>query len=375
MRAHRIAMLFLASWVVGCGARTGFGDEPPATLADAGLDDGELDASVDVSIDVSLDAEDAGEDVLPDAPLTDVGCSRDAECDDGIDCTDDVCDPDFGRCRNVPLDGRCDDGLFCTGTERCDATRGCVTTPRSCADPIACTVDTCDETTKSCVRTPDDALCPISHVCDALKGCQARAIAHTDDEILEIRLPSGEVNPIGPTTGTLTDIALHPDGTLYGVRSTSICVVDLKTGSCTSSVALRVSLVGLDVAPDGTIWGAGGNRLYRVDPKTGTTTPSGTFPPGLVASGDLAVLGTRILATARSTGGADIDTLVELMPSSGTSKVLGSIGRRCVWGLAAYGPTLYGLTCEGAVLRIDPTNGKSTQLSKIDAPFWGATAR
>lgn len=362
-----IAVLVVA-WLEGCGARTGFPGEP---IEIDGVDDAA--AGTDASTDGGDAATDAAIDTRPDAPLSDVGCSTDAECDDGIDCTDDVCDPAAGRCRNVPLDVRCDDGLFCTGVERCDAAKGCVGTPRNCGDPIGCTVDACDEATRSCTHAPDDALCPISHVCDLVKGCQARAIAHTDDEILEIRLPSGEVKTIGPTTGTLTDIALHPDGTLYGVRANAICVVDLKTGSCTSSVPVSVALVGLDVAPDGTVWGAGGSRLYRVDPKTGATTPSATFPPGLAASGDLAVLGTRILATAR--GGGDDDALVELLPASGGSKVLGRIGRRCVWGLAAYGPTLYGLTCEGAVLRINPANGASTQLSKIDAPFWGATAR
>jgi hypothetical protein len=67
--------------------------------------------------------------------------------------------------------------------------------------------------------------------------------------------------------------------------------------------------------------------------------------------------------------------LVELDTGGGTPKILGAIGSSCVWGLAAYGQTLYGLTCEGAVLSIDPNTGAGTVLTQTMFGFYGASAR
>ncbi|CAN5607835.1 hypothetical protein BH09MYX1_BH09MYX1_48050 [soil metagenome] len=58
-----------------------------------------------------------------------------------------------------------------------------------------------------------------------------------------------------------------------------------------------------------------------------------------------------------------------------TSTILGPIGFSCVWGLAAFGPTLYGLTCNGHVLSINPNTGKGTLLNQSSVAFWGASAR
>jgi hypothetical protein len=361
--------VLLALFMFGCGARTSLNLDELEPLVDGGTDSATTDSIV------TFDSELPDTIIIEDAPLTETGCSSAAECDDGVPCTQDVCDPDARRCRNLPIHSRCDDGLFCTGDERCDVFMGCVTTPRNCADPISCTVDTCNETTKSCVRTPNDSLCPVSHGCDAMLGCQARAIAHTQFDLYEIRLPSGVATKIGPTTGTLTDVALHPSGTLYGVRFDGLCEIDLKTGSCTTPVrSLTGNPVGLDFSPDGTLYGAAGSTVYSINRTTGMTTNVVSFPTGMSASGDLAFVGSRMLGTATSSGGGG-DVLVEFDLATRTAKALGRTGFRCIWGLAAYGPTLYGLTCEGRVLRVDPNTAASTELSRISAEFWGATAR
>ncbi len=56
-------------------------------------------------------------------------CSVDADCDDGIDCTIDRCDPDANRCVHTPDDVRCDNGRACDGLETCDTALGCVPAP------------------------------------------------------------------------------------------------------------------------------------------------------------------------------------------------------------------------------------------------------
>jgi hypothetical protein len=92
---------------------------------------------------------------------------------DAYACTDEICVD--GACRVVPVDARCP-GDECTtaacrpGAARVDR-RGCLTTPRPdgepCADDgIACTDDVCD--TGSCLHVPIDARCGVPGTCDAV---------------------------------------------------------------------------------------------------------------------------------------------------------------------------------------------------------------
>jgi hypothetical protein len=85
-------------------------------------------------------------------------CVDDAQCDDGFDCTDGVCDLELGLCRFTAVSERCDDGVFCNGIERCDPRVGCrAGPPTSCSDSTPCTIDVCDEATRACVRRDRDA--------------------------------------------------------------------------------------------------------------------------------------------------------------------------------------------------------------------------
>lgn len=104
-------------------------------------------------------------------------CVDDAQCDDGIDCTLGVCDPELRLCRYTGDDTSCDDGLFCDGVERCDVRLGCRPgPPMTCSDSTPCTIDVCDEATRSCVsrqRDADgdgdvDANCQPGHDCNDL---------------------------------------------------------------------------------------------------------------------------------------------------------------------------------------------------------------
>lgn len=136
-----------------------------------------------------------------------VECEEDADCDDGVECTVDSCDPATATCRNpMPDDGACDDSNDCT-VDSCDATDGCgnamvdngtacvdemdvegqcldsacVTdcqTQEDCDDGVDCTTDACNSTTGECVNTPNngaclDAFACTNNVCDPTIGCQA----------------------------------------------------------------------------------------------------------------------------------------------------------------------------------------------------------
>jgi hypothetical protein len=341
-------VLALGLVLLGCGARTELG------------------------VVVHEDAGDAAQDVVVvDVIVTDAGCTSDAACDDHVACTLDACDPSLHVCTHLPRNAFCDDGVFCDGDEICAAS-GCTNVPRDCTDSVACTADSCDEAKKQCDHIPDDSLCPISHICDVQLGCQAHALAHDDTTLYDVRLPSGQVNVIGSTKKQLTDIALAPSNVLYGIGFGALYTVSQQTGVATFLKSQSGALNGADIAPDGTLWVSGGNALSTLDTSTGALTFVATYPLGAASSGDLAWVGSRLLGSAVNNG---TDELVEFDVVNKTSKVLGACGFPCIWGLAAYGTTLYGLTCEGRVLSIDTTSGAATQLVLTNTTFWGASAR
>jgi len=85
-------------------------------------------------------------------------CVEDAQCDDGIDCTIDACDPTLERCRFKGDSSLCGNEIHCDGDEVCDQKLGCVPgAPASCADDNVCTIDTCVEAPQSCTHVLRDA--------------------------------------------------------------------------------------------------------------------------------------------------------------------------------------------------------------------------
>ena len=80
------------------------------------------------------------------------------DCDDGIDCTVDRCDEDGGRCLSISDHTVCDDGIFCDGTEFCSPSEGCIEGPAyDCDDGNDCTVELCDFDLDRCVVSALDA--------------------------------------------------------------------------------------------------------------------------------------------------------------------------------------------------------------------------
>jgi hypothetical protein len=357
------ACLSVQKWSVGARGRIG------ATRVAIGV--GILAASCGSRTQFGLTPEPDSSTVV----VTGERCTTDRDCRDDVACTLDACDPAAHVCVRTLRDATCDDGVYCNGDERCDVRAGCVSSPRNCADAVDCTNDACDEELRRCVHEPNDTACPISHACDPNVGCDARAFAHDNTTLYDVRIPSGEIKAIGSTNFALTDVALHPSNVLYGISSGSLLVVDQKTGN--AMAVRRISSFGglnaADVGPDGTLYVAGNAELQTVDPASGALTHVMTFPPSLSSSGDLAFVGDRLVASAAGPGAGD--QLVEFDLGAHRSKNLGPIGFACVWGLAAYGTTLYGLTCNGELLAIDTSTGRGTELTKTKISFWGAAAR
>ena len=118
-------------------------------------------------------------------------------CDDGNQCTEDICDAEVG-CIHNPKNAWCDDGIPCT-TDTCDIISGCQHTfnDASCNDHLGCTIDVC--TSGGCQNYPDDAVCsdgvgctedtctpsgcvnePMNEWCDDGFGCSVDTCSKTD---------------------------------------------------------------------------------------------------------------------------------------------------------------------------------------------------
>ncbi|MDC3958150.1 hypothetical protein [Polyangium jinanense] len=88
-------------------------------------------------------------------------CAANADCDDGIACTYDLCYDPGGVCVHYAQDYVCDDDVFCNGAEICDPFQGCTAgSPVICNDGIDCTEDICDATTDACKAIPHESSCP-----------------------------------------------------------------------------------------------------------------------------------------------------------------------------------------------------------------------
>ncbi|MDP3279089.1 MAG: putative metal-binding motif-containing protein [Deltaproteobacteria bacterium] len=124
---------------------------PPRIGEDAGEDASALDAT---GIDAVVI--DTVEEPREDTATLGRACTRSSMCDDGIECTTDVCAAN-GRCENLPNADMCDDRVYCNGQEVCDSRRGCIRgEPINCNDGEVCTSDRCDEMTRTCISRPLD---------------------------------------------------------------------------------------------------------------------------------------------------------------------------------------------------------------------------
>jgi len=188
-----------------CAAFNAHGLTCPVWTCDpqVGCDDGQLCNGPEQCIDNVCE-----QGALPDCPTilgddgvdcTEPRCDRDAggglgacvqdpvdaNCNDGVVCTDDVCDP-LLDCQFIPNDANCDDGQFCNGVEVCEGLLGCQAgIPPDCSvlndDGVACTDEQCDPNAGggagACVHVPNDTNCDdevacTDDTCDDVLGCQ-----------------------------------------------------------------------------------------------------------------------------------------------------------------------------------------------------------
>jgi hypothetical protein len=347
----------------------------------------------------------------------DAGCASAASCDDAVACTEDHCLPD-GACEHVPTDAACDDGDFCK-ISRCDEKLGCQSEARDCNDGVACHQNRCDSVTASCIHERHNLECPTGQVCGAqgcvsctsdaecddglactddrcdasgvcshmpddsacaegqscgITGCGAWAYAESYDTLYQVEVRTGAVWQIGMTEFNEFDIALSPEGVLYGFDGQFLDQLDRGNASTSQFAAFTVDMNGINFGPDGTLYGAGEASIYVFHLDTGTFTTLGTLPDGYLSAGDIVMYGSQLFISATGAGAAT-SSLVAADPFTGTTHVVGDIGFNCVLGLAALGSDLLGFTCDGEVISIDSFTGKGALRFHTGLKFQGATSR
>ncbi len=191
-------------------------------------------------------------------------------CDDGQWCTTDSCDPETGACFHDANDFLCNDGDPCTGPDMC-ADGICTGPPADCDDDNPCTEDSCDALS-GCVHLPLDGT-----VCDDGLDCS-----------------TGDICASGLCVADLTNCGCQPVFSAYVNKVTSLQIgADGKVGSGldVDGDATSCSPVGCEAGIDNALsMMAGLANAALVDAVTGGSVVLLFEHRGFVATGDAYVL-------------------------------------------------------------------------------------
>jgi hypothetical protein len=206
---------------------------------------------------------------------------------------------------------------------------------------------------------------------------------HSRDTLYELDADTYQVTRIGAfDTGEdfITDLAVTPDGQVYGISESKLYTVDRTTGHATFRADVPgLDNVGLTFLRDGTLLATdkdGGVR--EIDTASGAVTEIGEFGNGFTTAGDLVVVndGTMFALSDHGQGGVsafDDNWLLEVNPATGRATAIKQIGYGQVFGAAFINGKLLAFTRAGQVVAVDPDtagDGEVVQTGEIE--FWGA---
>ena len=223
--------------------------------------------------------------------------------------------------------------------------------------------------------------------CGELEGCYT-TYANSDEVLYHVDLVGRALVEIGPfeIDEDMTDIAVDPDGNLYGISQAAFYAIDAGDGHATRLAALEscgTFGVALTFGPDGSLYaGDFSGAFCRIDL---TVSPPDVIRVGdlggnlalagdLVAVADGTLFGTAYDMTFSAT--EDDNFLVEIDPATGqATRVPG--GNRIGWGrLFGVGydvGTVFAFTHDGTgeVVTVDPATGDGTLYATFTDPSTG----
>lgn len=187
---------------------------------------------------------------------------------------------------------------------------------------------------------------------------------------------TGDVNDIGSTGFSLSDIAFLNDE-LYGVNLNSDLIsIDLDSGQGSIIGNIGISDVNALEGYDGVLYAATRNgEFLTIDPTTAQGNIISLLDSGAVSSGDIVFdprfdffYGTLVVPNSST------DELVTIDPITGETNFIGETNYTSVWGLALLRNQLIGLTTFGDFIIIDPNTGEGTFVEITDAFNAGGAA-
>jgi hypothetical protein len=159
-----------------------------------------------------------------------------------------------------------------------------------------------------------------------------------------------------------TDIALSPEGELFGVTFKRLFQIDLNTGSAKQigSILRNRNYNALDFGSNGILYGSGDSKLYSIDTETGEEKLVVDLRSGKYSStGDFVFDAKRNLFWAISKG-RGTDSLYTFTLDGKATKV-GDINFKNVWGLVLDGDNnLLGYTSDKKQIILNKNKGGGT---------------
>lgn len=214
---------------------------------------------------------------------------------------------------------------------------------------------------------------------------------HSPDTLYRIDDQSFDLVLIGPfgldEEELMTDLAVTPDGNIYGISRTNLYSIDADTGAASHIAEVSSAAnVGMTFLDDGTLLATddtGGVR--QIDPASGEVTEVGHFGELYATAGDLVgVFGGAMFAISdKGPEGDEQDNnlLLTVDPETGTGFPVGQIGYNRVFGCAVANGKIYAFTSPfpedgegplGEVIEIDPVTGAGELVRTHPVEFWGA---
>jgi hypothetical protein len=310
----------------------------------------------------------------PDVPgVLNGRCISGGYCNDGLVCVDDVCVAD--------PDAREDEGEDQTGGEGEGEDPACVDRDRdgSCAD------EDCDDDDAARHPRANERCDFVDSNCDQRRNddLDCTFLAHSRDATYAVDPFEQRVTRLGtivlPDNEGLLDVDRDTDGTLLAVTRSGIWQVNTDgTLSSIAAVATPDNTNGMAITDTGELYltndDGDASGAFKVERPSGTLIPVGTFTGGLVSSGD--VVFTKegdLLMSAKNPEAPDAsDVLVQINRSTGATTPRGALGFAKVFGLSDAFGSLFGVTRNGEVLRIDASSGAAELLWTTSIPFAGA---
>lgn len=220
--------------------------------------------------------------------------------------------------------------------------------------------------------TQEDLDAPDAPVCEFF--------AHTRNRLYAIDPYRKTIRDVGAMgSATFFDIDTHPDGRLFGIRTSapySLSEVDVTTGSYRDIMTLQGvtgTANGLCIDAGGVIFVTADTRLYRVD-EVNRRVEAAPQSIGHRSSGDCVFerKSNDLYMSARPAGtlfSSRADDLVFIDAVTGAGSVVGRTNHFDIYGLTVAWDVLYGVTGRGELIEISMADGSSTLIHNFGSSY------